>query len=139
MGDTLECQSEIGIVVGLVDAAIGAINALKCHDTSPPEVQEAIKDLIAALRRELPAINDTYLMAEQWTRHEDFVRRKALRDRERELHNMRRRTPPEEAELARVKGELLALPNWKYSPEDEEHLKIIRTSAKCLREMGGAL
>jgi len=43
----MECKTETGITVGLLDAIITLANALEERDWSPIEVQEALKDIRA--------------------------------------------------------------------------------------------
>lgn len=45
MSEKTECNSEIGITIGIIDSIINAAHLLKGRDLSAPEVKEAIKDL----------------------------------------------------------------------------------------------
>jgi hypothetical protein len=51
---SIECTSEEGITIGLIDAAIGALNALRGRDLSGTGAQEAIADLRVTICRALP-------------------------------------------------------------------------------------
>jgi len=47
MTQPIDCRSEVGVTVGLVDGVIAICRVLASRDLSAPEVREALKDLRA--------------------------------------------------------------------------------------------
>lgn len=46
--DTIDCRSEVGITIGIIDSIITSCYLLRDRDLSHKEVQEAIKDLLTS-------------------------------------------------------------------------------------------